>query len=94
MKQKQSDLIELLSVNNIVPLLSIVVAITIFLIQMQSGNALLEYKIDQLSIKLDKYVLSRETAASKMADQTEMRNSQISKLQQDMGVVKNLLKLP
>jgi len=94
MKQKQSDLIELLSVNNIVPLLSVVVAITIFLIQMQSGNALLEYKIDQLSIKLDKYVLSRETAASKMADQTEMRNGQISKLQQDMGVVKNLLKLP
>ena len=94
MKQKQSDLIELLSVNNIVPLLSVVVAITIFLIQMQSGNALLEYKIDQLSIKLDGYVLSRETAASKMADQTEMRNGQISKLQQDMGVVKNLLKLP
>ena len=94
MKQKQSDLIELLSVNNIVPLLSIVVAITIFLIQMQSGNALLEYKIDQLSIKLDEYVLSRETAASKMADQTQIRNEQISKLQQDMGVVKNLLKLP
>ena len=94
MKQKQSDLIELLSVNNIIPLLSIVVAITIFLIQMQSGNALLEYKIDQLSIKLDKYVLSRENAASKRASQTQKKDEEISKLQQDMGVVKNLLKLP
>lgn len=93
-RKEQSDIMQLLSVNNLVPLLVTIISIVIFLVKMQSGNELLEYKIDQLSKKLDGYVVSRETASGKMQIMTDLRNKQISELQQNMSVVKNLLKLP
>lgn len=94
MTKIKSDLIELLSVNNLIPMITIIISFTVFLIRMDMGNQMLEYKIDQLSKKLDTYVQARETAAGKMAAQTEMRNRQISELQQDMARVKILIKLP
>ena len=80
-KQQKSDLIQLLQVNNIIPILLTLISFVVFLVKMQAGTELLEYKIDQLSLKLDKYVISRETASSKMQSQTDLRNKQISELQ-------------
>jgi len=92
--EKKSDLMQLLAVNNLVPLLAILISFVVFITKMDSGTQLLEYKIDQLSKKVDSYVLSRETAASKMAAQTNMRNSQISELQQEVVRIKTYIKLP
>ena len=93
-RQQKSDLMQLLSVSNIVPLLAVIVSIVIFIVKLQASTELLEYKINQLSLKLDSYVVSRENAANKMLSQTNLRNEQISALQQDMKVVKNIMKLP
>jgi len=92
--EKKSDLMQLLAVNNLVPLLAILISFVVFITRMDAGTQLLEYKIDQLSKKVDSYVLSRETAASKMAAQTNMRNSQISELQQEVVRIKTYIKLP
>ena len=58
------------------------------------GNQMLEYKIDQLSKKLDTYVAAREAAAEKMVTKTDMRNAQISVLQQDVEGIKIFIKYP
>ena len=94
MTKVKSDIIELLSVNNLVPLLAILISFTVFIIRMDMGNQMLEYKIDQLSKKLDTYVTARETAAEKMATKTDMRNAQISVLQQDVEGIKIFIKYP
>jgi len=94
MTKQKSDIIQLLSVNNLIPLLVTIISVVIFLVKMQSGNELIEYKIDQLSLKLDQYITARETASAKMQSQTDLRNKQISELQQDMARVKTLIKLP
>jgi len=92
--EKKSDLMQLLAVNNLVPLLAILISFVVFITRMDAGTQLLEYKIDQLSKKVDSYVVARETAASKMAAQTNMRNSQISELQQEVVRIKTYIKLP
>jgi len=92
--EKKSDLMQLLAVNNLVPLLAILISFVVFITRMDAGTQLLEYKIDQLSKKVDSYVTARETAASKMAAQTNMRNSQISELQQEVVRIKTYIKLP
>ena len=94
MTKQKSDIIQLLSVNNLIPLLVTIISIVIFLVKMQSGNELIEYKIDQLSLKVDKYITARETASVKMQSQTDLRNKQISELQQEMARVKTFIKLP
>jgi len=80
-KGRKSDLIQLLSVSNVVPLLATVISVAIFLVRMDSGQELIRYKIEQLSLKLDTYVEARQTASLKMNSQTEMRNGQIADLQ-------------
>ena len=94
MTKQKSDIIQLLSVNNLIPLLVTIISVVIFLVKMQSGNELIKYKIDQLSLKLDKYITARKTASVKMQSQTDLRNKQISELQQDMARVKTFIKLP
>jgi len=94
MTKQKSDIMQLLSVNNLIPLLVTIISVVIFLVKMQSGNELIEYKIDQLSLKVDKYITARETASVKMQSQTDLRNKQISELQQEMARVKTFIKLP
>jgi len=49
-----------------------------------SGQDLTQYKIEQLSKKLDSYVTDRQAAADKMQGNTDYRNKQISWIQQGL----------
>lgn len=49
-----------------------------------SGQELTQYKIEQLSLKLDTYVESRVTASNKMTGQSDLRTKQISWIQQGL----------
>lgn len=54
MEEKKTDLIQLLSVNNLVPLLGTIIAAAVFIFKLQAGNELITYKLDQRN-KADGY---------------------------------------
>ena len=60
---------------------TIIIGLSGFYYGLTAQVNMLNYKVDQLSLKLDGYVASRITAATKMNDQTNQRTAQISELQ-------------
>jgi hypothetical protein len=94
MEEKKSDLIQLLSVNNLVPLIGTIIAAVVFIFKLQTGNELITYKIDQLNVKLDKLIEERNTSVDRMRTLVDKRAEEVNRLNDRITIVETYLKLP
>lgn len=94
MEEKKSDIIQLLSVNNLVPLIGTIIAAVVFIFKLQTGNELITYKIDQLNTKLDRLIEEREASVERMRTLVDKRAEEVNRLNDRVTVVETYLKLP
>lgn len=94
MEEKKSDIIQLLSVNNLVPLIGTIIAAVVFIFKLQTGNELITYKIDQLNTKLDRLIEERDASINRMRTLVDKRAEEVNRLNDRVTVVETYLKLP
>lgn len=81
--KQQSDVIQFLSVSNLIPLLSVVIAVSIFIFKLQASTELITYKLDIIASQLNehlKYVAARQEVVAKMQQDIVMLRTIINSM--------------